>query len=274
MEQIIGQKQVVNDLSRILKIFLKSKCAIKPHFMLAGSSGSGKTFTIKTLAKTMNINFIEINAAQLTKEGTSGNSLSKALSPLANMQNKPTICFVDEFDKLFISGNTNSSLAHETTNGVQNEFLTVLESGKASVYGDYGKYIIINTDKVLFVFAGAFNGERDMSVERLLQLGVKTEFLGRCSLVYNTEPLELEEMYTILEGSKLLKDYLEVFNKTEEEVIPTLKSQLASVYEDNVLGARVINTLIHNYFIKGSSVQIIPKPVLPEPIRDLDSIKL
>ena len=46
--------------------------------------------------------FMEINGAQLTKEGTSGNSLSKALTPLLEMSEKLVICFVDEFDKLFI----------------------------------------------------------------------------------------------------------------------------------------------------------------------------
>ena len=69
---------------------------------------------------------LEINAAQLTKEGTSGNSLSKALSPIMMLPaNQLTIVFVDEFDKLFINGNMNSSLANEVTVGVQNEFLTV-----------------------------------------------------------------------------------------------------------------------------------------------------
>ena len=45
---------------------------------------------------------IEINGAQLTKEGTSGNSLSKALALIKNFEQNLVLVFVDEFDKLFI----------------------------------------------------------------------------------------------------------------------------------------------------------------------------
>lgn len=73
------------------------------------------------------LSFLEVNAAQITKEGISGNSLSKILSPLVNYSHTPIVVFVDEFDKLFINGNTNSQLANESTASVQNEFLKLLE---------------------------------------------------------------------------------------------------------------------------------------------------
>lgn len=178
-ENIIGQADLLNEVSKILEIFKTSKCVIRPHFVLTGASGTGKSFTIKILAQAFELGFLEINAAQLTKEGTSGNSLSKALSPLAQYAGKPTIVFVDEFDKLFISGNSNSSCAHESTTGVQNEFLKVLESDTCSVFGDYGKYINVSSSNVLFIFAGAWNGEEDIDLDRLREMGLKTEFLGK-----------------------------------------------------------------------------------------------
>lgn len=101
------------------------------------------------------LSFLEVNAAQITKEGISGNSLSKILSPLVNYSHTPIVVFVD--DKLFINGNTNSQLANESTASVQNEFLKLLESDTTSVFGDYGKYISVPIDNVLF--AGAFNNE-------------------------------------------------------------------------------------------------------------------
>lgn len=85
MGRIIGQDKLIEEISRIFEIFKASECEIKPHFILTGQSGSGKSFTIRTMAKAHDLGFIEINAAQLTKEGTSGNSLSKALSPLIQM---------------------------------------------------------------------------------------------------------------------------------------------------------------------------------------------
>jgi ATP-dependent protease Clp ATPase subunit len=163
--------------------------------------------------------------------------------------------FVDEFDKLFISGNSNDSAAHESTTGVQNEFLKVLESNEASVFGDYGKYISVPTKHVLFVFAGAFNGEKDITLDRLREIGIKTEFLGRVGLVFNTKRLSLEDLYSILDSSNLLNQYLNLFKKeSKARVVKDLKGYISENYEMNTLGARMINTLIHQYFISGGKL--------------------
>lgn len=243
--------QSINQVRRIINIFKTSKGAIRPHCIITGPSGSGKSHTIQCLAEEHEINVVEINAAALTKEGTSGNSLSKALSPLVQAGGRLTLCFVDEFDKLFISGNANSALAHETTNGVQNEFLKVLE-GSAAVFGDYGKYINVQTDNVLFVFAGAFNGEENIDLDRLREFGIKTEFLGRVGLVYGLEKVTLEQMQNILVNSSLLSMYLELFPDVKKaDVIRTIMQIIKDTYEKNTIGVRVINTLIHQYFIEG-----------------------
>ena len=256
MEQIIGQDSLVKEINRIFKIFKASECHLRPHFILTGESGSGKSFTIKQLCEANQLSFIEVNAAQLTREGTSGNSLSKALSPLMQVGNKPTIVFVDEFDKLFISGNSNGQLANEATTCVQNEFLKVLESETTSVFGDYGKYVSAPTNKVLFVFAGAFNNEPDITIDRLRDFGVKTEFLGRVGLVYNTKPLTLDDLYQILEGSETLNKYLSLFeNIDRKKAVESIKQHLKRSFENNTLGARTINTLIHQYFIKGGKLE-------------------
>lgn len=251
MSKIVGQDVLVKELTRIFEIFKNSECEIRPHFILTGASGNSKTFTIRQLAETMEMNFLDVNAAQLTKEGTAGNSLSKALSPLLRYAGSPTIVFVDEFDKLFISGNCNTDLAHETTNGVQNEFLKVLESDTTSVFGDYGKYIDASTKNTIFVFAGAFNGEEDIDLDKLRSFGIKTEFLGRVGLVYNTSKLTLDNLYEILDRSELLGKYLELFNSDKEKVVLELKGYIKKNYDNNTLGARMINTLISQYFIKG-----------------------
>lgn len=254
--QIIGQEKAKTNISRILEIFKTSEGKVKPHFILTGESGNSKSFLIKTLTKKKEINFIEINSAALTKEGTSGNSLSKALTPLLQNGDRLTVVFCDEFDKLLISGNSNSELAHESTNGVQNEFLKVLESDETSVFGDYGKYIMASVKNVLFIFAGAFNGEADITMDRLRELGVKTEFLGRVGLVFNTERLTLSNLYDILDHSELLQTYFMLFNKVDKEkTIYELKSYIEKNYEKNTLGARMVNTLINQYFIGGGKIE-------------------
>ena len=253
---IVGQEIVVSEIARIFEIFEGSDGTITPHFILTGESGTGKTFIINTLAVKYKMNFIEINAAQLTKEGTSGNSLSKALTPMLNSQGNLTIIFVDEFDKLFISGNSNDSSAHESTTGVQNEFLKLLESRTTQVFGDYGKYVSVPMNKVLFVFAGAFNGEEDITLDRLREMGIKTEFLGRVGLIYNTSPLTLEDLFTIVDNSDLLDKYCKLFTEDKEKVSLYLKGYIQKFYENNTLGARMINTLIQQYFIKGGVLNL------------------
>ncbi len=253
--KVVGQAKLVSSIEKIFEIFKASNCEIRPHFVLTGPSGSGKSLTIESMTKKHELGYLEINAAQLTKEGTSGNSLSKALSPLLQFGNRPTVCFVDEFDKLFISGNSNDSAAHESTTGVQNEFLKVLESDTASVFGDYGKYINVNAGNILFVFAGAFNGEENINLDRLRELGLKTEFLGRVGLVYSTTHLSLTDLFAILEQSTLLTKYLELFEDADrEKVIYVLKAHLQKTFENNTLGARLINTMINQYFIKGGKL--------------------
>lgn len=252
MSKVIGQKKLIKEISRIFEIFKSSACEIRPHFILTGASGTGKSLTIKLLTNQFELGYLEINAAQLTKEGTSGNSLSKALSPLLQYGSKPCIVFVDEFDKLFISGNSNDSIAHESTTGVQNEFLKVLESDYSSVFGDYGKYINVSTKNILFIFAGAFNGEENMTIDRLREIGLKTEFIGRVGLIYNTEPLSLDVLFEIVDNSPLLEKYCNLFSNADKEKISyEIKSHLQKHYELNTLGARLINTLIHQYFILG-----------------------
>lgn len=250
------QQKVLTQIERAVSIFETSDAEIRPHFILTGPSGCGKSHLIRHIADSFGAGYFEINAAQLTKEGTSGNSLSKAMSELINLPQRLTLCFVDEFDKLFISGNTNSSLAHETTNGVQNEFLKMLESDTTSVYGDYGKYINVSTAKVLFVFAGAFNGEENLSLDRLREFGLKTEFLGRVGLIYNVEKLSLESLEEVLVHSKLLQTYLHLFpdakkSKVTKEIMTAVREQ----YDHNTLGIRLINTLLHQYFINGGNLR-------------------
>lgn len=70
---IIGQNKLVSQVEKVFKIFKASQCEIKPHFLLTGPSGSSKTHTIKHLADEYQLGYLEINAAQLTKEGMSGN---------------------------------------------------------------------------------------------------------------------------------------------------------------------------------------------------------
>lgn len=243
-------------LNRIVEAFIASEGEVRPHCIITGPSGSGKTHLFKSLAEKHDMPFIDINAAQLTKEGTAGNSLSKALAPLMNYRDQLVLVAVDEFDKLFISGNSNSELAHEVTHGVQNEFLKVLESDTTEVFGDYGKYNTASVRNVLFVFAGAFNNTENITVDKLRDFGVKTEFLGRVPLVYNLEKLSIEALRVILKSSKLLKDYCMLYPSVDKKTaVTSIMEVVESEYEKNTLGVRILNALTHQYFINNGKLK-------------------
>lgn len=264
MKKVTAQEHLENSLDKIFRIFKGSHGEIRPHFILTGPSGTGKTYTIERLCEENDIAFVEINAAQLTKEGTAGNSLSKAMVPLAAHQGNPTVCFVDEFDKLFLSGNHNE-VAHDVTLGVQNEFLKVLESGEAAIAGEFGKFPKINISNVLFVFAGAFNGQQNISMDDLREIGLKTEFLGRVGLLYETRPITLEMLFGILENSPLLSDYFDLFDTSEddqEDTLVHLREAIRKDFENNTIGARMITAMIHKYFIQDGvlDIEVVKNP--------------
>ena len=251
------QAEIRQKLNQVITIFTSSSGSIRPHHIVTGPSGSGKSHVIQEIAQSFKIGFLEINAAQLTKEGNSGNSLSKALVPLQHLQGKPAICFVDEFDKLFISGNTNDSLAPETTNGVQNEFLRLLESSTTQVIGKYGHYDTISIAQVLFIFAGAFNGEENITLDRLRHFGIKTEFLGRVGLVYNMKKLSIESMYEALKSSKLFNDYLTLYPGADRgHAENAIMTAVAANYENNTLGLRLLFSYVNQYFINGGKLTV------------------
>ena len=104
-------QQSINAIRRIIEIHQASDGVLRPHHIIVGPSGSGKSYNVAEICKSLDVEFFEVNCAQLTKEGLSGNSLSKALVPLGATGLKPVVCFMDEFDKLFISGNANGSIS-------------------------------------------------------------------------------------------------------------------------------------------------------------------
>lgn len=248
-------EKVTANLRRLLTAFIESDATIRPHCFITGPSGSGKTATITMLCEEFGIPSVEINAAALTKEGLSGNSLSKALVPVKDIpQDSVGVVIIDEFDKLFISGNTNGELAHESTNGVQNEFLTVLEKDYATIFGEYGKYVNIPVNHLLFIFCGAFNNQPNVNHEWLKTVGVKTEFLGRVPLVYNIPSIELEDILKMVDTYPLLLKYFELEGTVEsqqEDIKNILKKKLTDDFKKNTLGIRFLGSLVHQIFING-----------------------
>jgi len=232
----------MKSIERIFHAFKHSQGEIKPNFVLVGSTGSGKTHMISEYCKQADLKMIAVNAATLTKEGISGASLSRVLAPLRELQGQPVVCFVDEFDKQFLSDSSNAR-------DVQDEFLKALESS-VTIAGDYGKFHEVDTSKVMWVFAGAFKGKNIQNTKDLNALGIKEEFIGRVPLVYQTKTPTLKDLLSTLECSQLLTNYCETFKQSRDVALTCLSKQVSNAFSSNTIGYRIINKLIHQYFIE------------------------
>ena len=268
------QNKVQEQLEHIFQVFRTSNGTIRPHSIITGQSGSGKTFTIQQLAKAHKIPFIEINGAQLTNEGISGNSLSKALVPLGTFGDILNIVFIDEVDKLFLAGE-DSVGSRDTTIRVQNELLKILESDTTDVIGDYGKYRQVSVRNTLFFFAGAFNNEENLTLNRLRQFGVRNEFIGRVGMLFHINKPTVEELGAALRNSEVFAMYSRIYPTISQEVVYNyIMAIIANYHEQNQLGMRILTTLLHQYYMhKGN----IPKEevesiclINPPPVINLD----
>ena len=247
MSTLESQKQACVLINRLMDNYTKTKAAIRPHFLVSGPSGVGKSFLLEQMARQNKIGFINVNGAQLTREGISGNSLSKALVALEKYPNHPVIVFIDEFDKLF------SNTGSDERSGVQHELIHIISSGTASVIGQYGHYNDLNTSKVLFVLGGAFGGDENISMNKLLKMGIYPELLGRVNLHIPLPALNVEDLIRSLNKDPLLMQYFtaNVINtkKGQREVKLAIAKQLRKVFQNNIIGYRLIQRLIHQYFL-------------------------
>ncbi len=245
-----SQQTIHRKITHALGVFLESEARIRPHFHLTGESGSGKSFLTKMVCEEHKVPFIEVNAAGLTAEGLSGNSLSKALTKLKEHWNEPNVIFVDEFDKLFQRNG-------ETTEGfrtnVQDEFLTALESKYVSVFSDYGKYPQIVVENSLFIFAGAYSNQKITNIRELKDAGLRTEFVGRVPLVFMTESVPMDELRASIPQLALFRNYraLAANKRTKEaaDVAGIVKIMVEQSDEMNI-GIRMLNSAIHQHFMR------------------------
>lgn len=249
MLNIPQQEDALRRISNIVKHFQVSDAVIRPHFILTGPTGSGKSYLVEQVAKQHKMQFMQINAAQLTREGISGNSLSKAFMPLRSMDTSPTVVFVDEFDKLL---STHGS-ADESRLGVQDEFLKLLESDYMSVFGDYGKYVQVRADNLLFVFAGVFGDQgkpgKHVDQTQLAELGLRAEFLGRVGLTINLEAVPLSVLLDLVPKCNLLKQYLQLHpTMRPQTAVRAIQQAMTNDAQRAASGFRMINSFVHRHF--------------------------
>jgi len=152
----------------------------KSNIMLVGETGTGKTLLAKTIARLLDVPFCIADATVFTEAGYVGEDVESILSRLLQAADYDVakaergIVFIDEIDKIARKGADNPSITRDVSGeGVQQAMLKLLEGTNVNVPPEGGrkhpeqKFIVVNTQNILFIASGAFNQMDKIIAERL-----------------------------------------------------------------------------------------------------------